>query len=206
MFIYKPAVNLEWKRGCVMDFGTEFGKKLGDRKEYVALATVKAELYYEANLSIIKYLVNTANIPGVYVSLNKPYEAIKGEFEIRKIKKDMVIFIDAITKTSGGIAEKRSDCLFIGNPENLSDISLAMDQAVIAVPSKEKFVFFDSLNTLLMYNSAVTVAKFIHFLAGKMRIWKVRGIIVSLEKESNKDLINELSQFCDIRMELGGGE
>ncbi|MEK6904665.1 MAG: hypothetical protein AABW87_03670 [Nanoarchaeota archaeon] len=203
MFIYKPAVNLEWKRGCVMDFGTEFGKKLGDRKEYVALATVKAELYYEANLSIIKYLVNTANIPGVYVSLNKPYEAIKGEFEIRKIKKDMVIFIDAITKTSGGAGERTSDCLFIGNPENLSDISLAMDQAVIAVPSNEKFVFIDSQNTLLMYNSAVTVAKFIHFLSVKMRIWKVRGIIVSLEKESNKDLINELSQFCDIRMELG---
>jgi len=92
--------------------------------------------------------------------------------------------------------------LFIGSPKNLSDISLAMDQAVTSLPGKEKFLFFDSLNTLLIYNDVKTVARFIHFLAGKMRAWKVRGIIVSLQKKGNEDLINELTQFCDMRLDL----
>ena len=81
---------------------------------------------------------------------------------------------------------------------------MAMDQAVSAIDAESKFVFFDSLDTLLLYNQPGTVARFIHFLAGKMRTWKVEGIIVSLQKDKNEELINELMQFCDLTLELGG--
>ena len=114
----------------------------------------------------------------------------------------MIIFIDAVTKTAGGEIEKKKECLFIGNPEKLSDISVAMDQAVTAIAGKEKFLFFDSLSTLLLYNKPLTVARFIHFLAGKMRVWKVKGIIISLEKESDKELIEELMQVCDVKIDF----
>ena len=77
-----------------------------------------------------------------------------------------------------------------------------MDQAVRALPGKDKFLFFDSLNTLLIYNEIQTVIKFIHFLASKMRVWKVKGIIISLEKKADEELINELSQFCDIKIDF----
>ena len=77
-----------------------------------------------------------------------------------------------------------------------------MDQAVRAVPGKEKFLFFDSLNTLLIYNAVGTVARFIHFLATKMRVWGVKGIIISLQKESNKELIDEIEQLCDRRIDF----
>ncbi|MDO8628322.1 MAG: ATPase domain-containing protein [Nanoarchaeota archaeon] len=187
-----------------MDYGIEFGRKLGNRDDYVALTQIDANSYNEANISIIKYLTTEQKIPGVYVTLNKPYTTVKQELSKAGINKDMVIFIDAITQTSGGKIEKTEDCLFIGSPDNLSDLSLSMDQAIMAVPSEQKFIFFDSLNTLLMYNSPATVAKFIHFLSGKMRVWKVRGIIVSLQKQSNKELVDELTQFCDITIELGG--
>ncbi|MEK6812826.1 MAG: hypothetical protein AABX86_01795, partial [Nanoarchaeota archaeon] len=117
-----------------MDFGSEFGKKLGHRQEFVVLAKVDASSYAEANLSIIKYMVSTQRVPGVYVTLNKPYTTLLQTFIEEGIDHDMVIFIDAITRTAGGKIEKQEDCLFIGSPENLSDISLAMDQAVRAVP------------------------------------------------------------------------
>ena len=177
-------------------------KNLGGSNDYVALATVDAARYQETNLNIIKYLVDNENTPGVYVTLNKPFEVLKKMFEDRKIDANMVIFIDAVTKTAGGNIKKTKSCLYIGSPENLSDISMAMDQAVTAVPGNEKFLFFDSLNTLLIYNKAVTVAKFIHFLSGKMRIWKVKGIIITFEEGSNKELIDQLRQFCDVIMEL----
>ncbi|HLD12639.1 MAG TPA: ATPase domain-containing protein [Candidatus Nanoarchaeia archaeon] len=187
-----------------MDYGNEFGKQLGNRNDYVALTKVEAQSYNEANISIIKFLTNQQKIPGVYVTLNKPYMTVKEELKKQGVNQDLIIFIDAISQTTGGKLEKTDDCLFIGSPENLSDISLSMDQAVMAIPSEQKFIFFDSLNTLLMYNSPATVAKFIHFLSGKMRIWKVKGIIVSLQKESNKELIDELTQFCDLTVEFGG--
>jgi len=180
-----------------------FDNGVKDLKEYIALATVDAKNYKETNLLLIKHLTNDKNTPGVYVTLNKPFETIKNEFEKNKINTQLIIFIDAVTKTSGGKTEKTKQCLFIGSPENLTDISMAMDQAVRALPEKEKFLFFDSLSTLLLYNTVGTVAKFIHFLAGKMRVWKVGGIIVSLEK-TDTELIKELSQFCDVVIDFAG--
>ncbi len=180
----------------------EFQKKLKTLTDYIALATVPASSYNKTNLQIIKNLTEEQKTPGVYVTLNKPYSTMVENFKKNKIDNRMIIFVDCVTKLSDSDLKKTKGCLYIGSPEKLSDISIAMDQAVRAIPTNEKFVFFDSLSTLLMYNKSETVAKFIHFLATKMRIWKVKGIIISLEKE-NKELIDKLTQVCDIVQEIG---
>lgn len=181
----------------------EFKKKLEGMKEYVVIATVKAKDYQETNLELIKHLTEEEHIPGVYVTLSKPFGTIHNIFKKKGIDTGMIIFIDAVTKIEGDI-KKTKNCLYIGGPEKLSDISIAMDQAVRALPTKERFVFFDSLSILLMYNQIETVVKFIHFLTTKMRSWKVKGIIISLEKDKDKELIDELSQFCDLVFDFGG--
>ncbi len=181
-----------------------FQKEVKDLKEFIALATVPAKEYQKTNIAIVKHFVKDNNIPGVYVTLNKPYSTIKTKLEKEGVDIRMIIFIDAITKTAGGKTTKTKNCLFIGNVENLSDISIAMDQAVSSLPGKEKFLFFDSLSTLLLYNDVQTVARFIHFLASKMRTWKVKAIIISLERKQDKELIDELSQFCDVIIDFGG--
>lgn len=181
-----------------------FRKEVKNLKEFIALATVSAKNYRKTNVALVKHLVSDNNTPGVYVTLNKPFSTIKMDLEKNKVDTRMIIFIDAVTKTSGGKATKTKNCLFIGNLENLSDISIAMDQAVRSLPGKEKFLFFDSLSTLLLYNDVQTVARFIHFLAGKMRAWKVKAIIISLERKEDKELIDELSQFCDVIVDFGG--
>lgn len=168
-------------------------------KDYVALATVNAEKYQEINIRIIKSFTDK-KIPGVYVTLSKPVVTVKKALEAAGVDTRLIIFIDAITKTIDG-TEKKENCLFIGTPENLSDISIAMDQAVTALP-EEKFIFFDSLSVLLVYNDPALVAKFIHMIAGKMHIWKVKGIIVSLRRKEDEELIKELFQFCDIKLDL----
>ena len=115
----------------------------------------------------------------------------------------LVIFIDGITIVNEN-KKRVKNCLFIGSPEKLSDISVAMDQAVKALPTKEKFIFFDSINTLQVFNKPGTVARFVYFLASKIREWKIKGIIISIEKSSDESLINELTQFCDAKIELRG--
>lgn len=182
---------------------TVLDKQLGGKENYVALAKVSPEKYQEINLKIIEYLVEENNTPGVYVTLNSPYKNIEADLKKLGVDTRLIIFIDAVTKR-GGVIKKEKGCLYIGNPENLSDISIAIDQAVRALPSKKRFLFFDSLSTLLLYNNPQSVAKFIHFLSGRMRVWKVNGIIVSLRKKSDQELIDELMQFCDTQIDIGG--
>ena len=186
-----------------MGIKDKFKKEVKGLKDYIVLVTVDAKNYQKSNLEILSLLVNEQNTPGVYVTLNKPFDVMERLLKQNKIDSRLVIFIDGITRVSEN-KKRVKNCLFIGSPEKLSDISVAMDQAVKVLPTKEKFIFFDSINTLQVFNKPGTVARFTYFLASKIREWKIKGIIISIENDSDEDLINELTQFCDAKIELRG--
>lgn len=176
-----------------------FKKEIKSLNDYILLITVDAKNYQKTAIDAVKFLIEQ-NIPGVYVTLNKPYEIIQRNLKDNGVDTRLVIFIDVASRTE---AKKIENCLYIGSPEKLSDLSVAMDQAVKALPSN-RFIIFDSLNTLAIFNKPATMARFIHFLTGKMREWKAKGIIITLEKETEPALLDELTQFCDARVDLGG--
>jgi len=176
-----------------------FRKEVKSLKDYILLITVDAKSYQKTTIDVVKSL-SEQNIPGVYVTLNKPYEIVQRILENEGIDVRLIIFIDVASKTE---SKRVGNCLYIDNPEKLSDLSVAMDQAIKALPS-DKFLIFDSLNTLAIFNKPATVARFVHFLTAKMREWKVKGIIITLEKETEQALLDELTQFSDARIDLGG--
>ena len=57
----------------------EYRKKLKKLKEYVVLATVDAKRYQDANIALIREMTSQ-KIPGVYITLNKPYHTVKELF------------------------------------------------------------------------------------------------------------------------------
>ncbi|MBI3027545.1 hypothetical protein HYY70_05530 [Candidatus Woesearchaeota archaeon] len=192
------------KKGvCMLELKDTFKKEVVSQKEYILLVTVDAKSYKKVTVDLVNFFVNEQNTPGVYVTLNKPFDTMQRMFSISNIDTRLLIFIDATSRTNAG---KVDNCLYIGSPEKLSDMSVAMDQAIKALPTAEKFLIFDSLNTLNIFNKPATVARFVHFITGKMREWKVKGAIITLEKETQEDLLDELTQFSDARIDVGSDE
>lgn len=185
----------------MLELKETFKKEAKSLKDYIFLITVDSKSYLKVTIDVVKFLVGEQNIPGVYVTLNKPYEIVQRTFEGSGVDTRLMIFIDAASRTD---TKKIDNCLYIGSPEKLSDLSVAMDQAVKALPAGEKFLVFDSLNTLAIFNKPATVARFVHFLTGKFREWKVKGIIITLERETEPAILDELTQFSDIRVDFGG--
>jgi len=168
---------------------------------YITLITVKADDYLRANMNILKYLCNFKNLQGIYVSINRPYTSSTTIMKENDIKTDNIFFVDCISVLLGDTPFRTKNCLFT-SPENLTDIAVLIDQWVSSLPKGDKFLFLDSLSTLLIYNSIGTVTKFSHFLTGKMRQWGLNGILMSLERENNPEILDNISQFCDKRINL----
>ena len=63
---------------------------IGKFKDYVALATVNPDNYQETNIEIIRYLVQEEKIPGLYVTLNKPFNIIFNLLKKEKIKSSFI--------------------------------------------------------------------------------------------------------------------
>ena len=185
----------------MLEFKNSF-KEVESLNDFILLITADAKSYQKAIIDVVRFLINEQRVPGVYVTLNKPYEIMQRTLSNNNIDSRLIIFIDASSRTEG--TKKVENCLYIGSPEKLSDMSVAMDQAIKALPTEQKFLIFDSLNTLAIFNKPGTVARFVHFLTGKMREWKVKGVIITLEKETDPALLDELTQFSDSRVDIEG--
>lgn len=172
------------------------------KKPGIILAVASARDYNEANIDFLKFLIYSKNEPGVYLTFNKPFDTMKYILEQENIDPRMIIFIDAITLPSGGKAQDSERCLYLDDLRNLSDLAVIIDEAIDAIPFDNKFLFLDSLSTLLLYNNTGSVAKFVHFLTGKLRSWNLDGIFLSLELESDAEFIEQLTLFCDKRVNL----
>lgn len=171
-------------------------------KPGITLALASSSDYNEANMELVKHLVNEKHEPGVYITLNRPYSTMEEIMIDHDIDPRMIIFIDAITIPSGGSVSNSPHCLYLTDLMNLTDMALIIDEAIAAIPNDKKFLFIDAMSTLLLYNNSGNVAKFIHFLSGKIRRWKLDGVFLSLESESDKEFISQLSLFCDKTIKL----
>ena len=171
-------------------------------KPGITLALASSNDYNEANMELVKHLVNEKHEPGVYITLNRPYSTMEEILKEQDVDPRMIIFIDAITIPSGGSVSNSPHCLYLTDLMNLTDMALIIDEAIAAIPNDKKFLFIDAMSTLLLYNNSGNVAKFIHFLSGKIRRWKLDGVFLSLETEADKEFISQLSLFCDKTIKL----
>jgi len=165
-------------------------------EKYIVMITVNATDYLTVNLEILRYLCNKRRLHGIYVGVNRPYRSMIKIMKNNGIYTDNIFFVDCISAIVGDTPFRTERCLFT-SPEDLTDLAVLIDQWVRNLPQEDKFLFLDSLSTLLIYNSIGTVAQFSHFLTGKMRMWGLNGVFVSLEKESNPEILDKISQFCD---------
>jgi len=163
----------------------------------VVLILTSAENYMASIVDVLKTLINKKGRQCVYVTVNRPYNDIQNVLEKGKINTDNIFFIDLISKTANREQSKAKNCLFIDSPESLTDLSIAITEAIGNLKGKKKFIFLDSLSTMLIYNQAGTLARFAHFLIGKMRNAAVEMIIISLEKEMDQALVSQISTFVD---------
>ena len=167
----------------------------------ILLMLSNADTYSQTSIDVLQHLVTTKNLPGVYVSFSKPYDTLKKTLE-DVIDLEMVTIIDGMTMSTVGRPDKKEECIYLSSLSSLSDLGIVITQAVKAIKNENKFILIDSLSTLFIYNNQDTVSKFMHYIIGNMRVWGVCGILLSLDRESDKDFLEQLSLFCDKTIKL----
>lgn len=182
------------------DISAILKKESGDLDDFLVVVTSSAKGYSKTSAGVIKYF-QKQKIPGIYVTLNKPYDIIERSLKKGGIDTRLIIFIDGATQKKQ--SERVGSTLFVGSPEKLSDISVAIDQSAKSLPSP-RFLFFDSIDSLLVFNNAPTVGRFLHYLSAKIRELKLKGVVISLNSKSNQEILDELTQLSDLRIDKGG--
>ncbi len=188
-----------------LDIRSIIASKISDfENQRVIMITAKSENHIPVISNMAQKLVNEKKMGGVYLSITKPSDGISSILSAANVSTDDVYFIDCISlmagKAQGGPPNEK--VTYIENPSSLEEISMYLDRMLAKVKSEKKFLFMDSLSSLLIYNTDKSVKEFTHYLINKIRLEKLVGVILTIEKKEVEDLVRTLTPMCDIELKF----
>ncbi|MEM0333241.1 MAG: hypothetical protein QXX30_02120 [Candidatus Aenigmatarchaeota archaeon] len=173
------------------------------KPNYVVLFIIDSKKYHRIHPKIIRYIIEEKKFSGIYITVNKPYENLIKYLEDNGIDTKNIFFIDAISKVASQEMKITENCLFIPSPSHLTDLGIALTEALETMEKKEsKFLILDSISTMLVYNDFESVAKFVHFIITRLRIFGLVGLLISIEKLIDERMLNVLKEMCDEVVEI----
>lgn len=182
-----------------LEIKAKIEQELKDLHENFAVnLIIDQHIYNQANLVLLRLLIEKLQ-QGLYVSLNKPYEALHQELRQSGLDPNMVYCIDAVSKETGKFSNSEK-CFCLEDPSSLTELSVLT--ASLLNDKKIRFIILDSLSTLLLYNDVKEAEKFLHDLVNKARKSNASVIVTSPKETSKDDLFAEITQFCDKEINL----
>lgn len=163
---------------------------------WIILLETSAEKALEVSLRALQYLISKKNYIGIVLSASRPYKNLLQLYGKKGIDTNRILFLDCISKSQSLDVEQKGNVLYLEAVSDLTSISLALKGSMEKIQG-EKFVYIDSITTMLIHNKPEVFARFIHAILTKMRIHGISGLLFSLEDETDKEIRAEIAQLCD---------
>jgi hypothetical protein len=162
---------------------------------WVVLLETSGEKLLEISLAVIKLLTGK-NYNGIILSASRPYSNLTSLYTKNNIDTKKIFVLDCISKSQSRKQEKSGNVLYMENACDLTNILISINDYTKKIKGN-KFVFIDSITTMLIYNQPNIFARFIHSVLTGMRMKGINGLLISLEEEKNKEVRAEIAQLCD---------
>jgi hypothetical protein len=161
----------------------------------IVFIETSASRLLDVHLAAVKW-ISEKDYTQIIVSASIPCKKLLQLYEENKIDIRRLIILCAYPNEKE--EDKQKNINIIHTPSNcsLADIAILLSKRLKRTEEK-KFIFIDSINTILIPNKPDTLAIFIHLILTKMRTNNVSGLLISLETETNNEARAEIAQLCD---------
>jgi len=163
-------------------------------QDSIILIEASADNVSQVALEAIRVL-SKKNDSGIIISASRPYVNLMTNYKRKNINIDKLFVLDLISKNHNAHT-KSENVMFMQNASSLTDISLSVSQYLKKL-NGNKFLFIDSINTMLIHNEPIVFARFLHSVLTRMRISGVGGLLISVTDRTNREVRAEIAQLCD---------
>jgi hypothetical protein len=162
---------------------------------WIALLESTAEQFLEVNIAA-NGILTRKGYTGIILSSSRPYSNLINIYQKNNVDTNKLMIIDCVSKSQGGKIVGNKNALFTDNASALTQISLHIGELIKSV-NGQKYLYIDSLTTMLIHNQARIFASFIHSILTKLRMSNVNGLMFSISKGIDEEVRNEIAQLCD---------
>lgn len=162
---------------------------------FIVLIETSSENALEIGLDTVKMLVEDKQ-KGIIISANRPYSNIINLYKKNNIDTGSLFFIDLVSQSQSENLAKSNNVSYIEHVSDLTSISISLVKAIETIKGR-KFVFIDSITTMLIHNNEHSLARFVHGALTRLRIDGVNGVMMLLENKESNEIRAEIAQLCD---------
>jgi len=156
--------------------------------------------YQASNPDILAKVSQYGRLPGVYIAAGMPPTRAFQAMVEKKIDTAQMVFIDM--KNTARPQELLCAKYFsIASPSNLTDLSILLAQVFGSRKGGGHYLYFDSFNTLAVYNKFEVIGRFSNYLVQQVRTKSARGAIIVVGK-NNPEAVNIISTLVDEVVEV----
>lgn len=169
-----------------------------DLPDYSIVALyIDTDAYFSAIRTVVDHLGNDREMGGVYVTSTRPARAIMNRLKTDRVRMRELFFVDSISYTVGGGGGQSHQVVYVESPTMLEGVMLKVDWFLRRIRSEHKFVFFDSLNTMAIYNGENILSEFLHIMLNRLRSLDVFGTVMCVGSQIPEAVDNMLRLVCD---------
>ena len=163
-------------------------------EDSIVMLETSAENSFETSMTSVKLLADKSD-SGIILSASRPYVNLMNMYQRNDIDTSKMFVLDCITKNNNGDA-KDDNVVFLENISDLTNISLSLNERMKTTNGK-KFVFIDSITSMLIHNKPQVFARFVHSILTRMRVNGTGGVLISFEDKTDKEVRAKIAQLCD---------
>jgi hypothetical protein len=168
------------------------------KKDRLQLFVIPFDSIKEAKETILSYLTETTKEKGIYVSCEEKYSEIEEEFSELKINPEKIHFV-----LKKEIGEKETENLsFLNDP--YSEVEMSLKVSELADSGEYSFLFFNSIESLLIHKSLPNVQNFINYLTGNLILHEMQCIAISEDNETSSRLTPAINNLWNRTIILTG--
>ena len=161
----------------------------------IVLIETSAEKILEVNLTVVKG-ISEKKYTQIILSNSRPCKNLLSLYQKSNIDIIKLVILCTCCQEKKDNKQEDNNVIHIRSASSLTEISISLSECMESIKDK-KFIFIDSINTMLIHNKSNTLVMFIHSILTKMRINNVSGLLISLETETDKEVRAEIAQLCD---------
>lgn len=156
------------------------------------LMSMDQENYSGELVSAMKGFMAKKKGDAVYLTFNKPANSLAELFQ-HLDHKNRLLFLDVISKHTGQEGPRMENAFFFSFPGDLTGVMMALTRTLKM--HDFKFLFLDSLPSVLIYNDERTTTRFVHAVSAMCKQHSVNLVLFSSEDipESLSSSVSSLS-------------
>ncbi|MBS3164413.1 hypothetical protein J4439_03205 [Candidatus Woesearchaeota archaeon] len=171
----------------------------------ITLLDTPQQYHLPVTLELLRVLTTEFDSSGVYMTTMKVYSELVPILDAHEVDVSKIYFVDVVSKMYGLEPERTPRCEFVSSPINIQSIKNAVSGYLDKLTSQRRFVVFDSLTTILLYNSLPRIVQFTTDIAEHLKAQHVDAILVMMttaKGSTNDKLIAELKPILDDRIDI----